>query len=183
MRNVVLYEMLSLDGVAEGPGEGEWFGGADHRLIDNLHKIISRQDTVLLGRRSYDSWSAHWPSSTLQPFADFINHTSKIVFSSTAPERQWNDTTHVATDAVPYVRALKDTEGGDIGVHGSLSLAHSLLSNDLIDELRLVVAPRIAGSGRRLFEPTGHLQKFTLISSDLSGECLLLHYRKYNVQG
>jgi dihydrofolate reductase len=178
MRNVVLYELLSLDGVAEDPGEGDWFGSSDARLIDNLSAIISRQDTVLLGRRSYDAWSGHWPTSTMQPFADFINTTPKVVFSSTPPARPWNATSHVATSAIPYVRDLKETDGQDIGVHGSLTLAHSLLSHDLVDELRVVIAPSIAGSGRRLFKPTGHLQKFRLLSSDLSGGCLLLHYRR-----
>jgi dihydrofolate reductase len=178
MRNVVVYALLSLDGVAEDPGEGDWFGGADARLIDNLRTVISTQDTVLLGRRSYDRWSAHWPSSTEQPFADFINTTPKIVFSSSPPERPWTASTHVSSPVVPFVRGLKSNRGGDIGVHGSLTLAHSLLSNDLVDELRLVVAPRIAGKGRRLFEPTGHVQKFRLESSTLSGGCLLLHYRR-----
>jgi dihydrofolate reductase len=178
MRNVVLYSLLSLDGVAEDPGEGDWFGGADARLIDNLRTVIGTQDTVLLGRRSYDRWAAHWPTSSVQPFADFINATPKIVFSSTPPERPWHATTHVATAVVPFVKDLKSREGGDIGVHGSLTLAHSLLSDDLVDELRLVIAPRIAGRGRRLFEPTGHVQKFTLETSALSGGCLLLHYRR-----
>src|ERR1041384_4991604 len=84
MRSVVLYELIPLDGVADEPGEGAWFIDADERLMTNLAEIIARQDTVLLGRRTYEKWAPHWPTSTMQPFADFINTTPKILFSSTA---------------------------------------------------------------------------------------------------
>jgi dihydrofolate reductase len=177
MRKVVLYELLSIDCVAEDPGQGEWFGDADERLIANLGRVIAAQDTVLLGRRTYDNWAAHWPTSDMQPFADFINHTPKVVFSATAPERAWTATTHTVEPAASYVAALKRTNGGDIGIHGSISLAQSLLRERLVDELRLVVAPSLAGDGRRLFEPAGGTQRFELVDVDRSGRCLLLHYR------
>lgn len=178
MRNVVLYELLSLDGVAEEPGEGEWFVGADERLMDNLARVIAGQDTVLLGRRTYDKWVPHWPTSSMQPFADFINGTPKVLFSSTAPGRDWAATTHVTGPAAPYVADLKRRAGGDIGIHGSLALAQSLLREHLVDELRLVVSPSLAGRGRRLFDGTGGLQRFDLVDADRSGGCLLLTYRQ-----
>jgi dihydrofolate reductase len=178
MRNVVLYELVSLDGVAEEPGEGEWFGDADERLMDNLARVIKRQDTVLLGRRTYEKWAPHWPSSSMQPFADFINNTPKVLFSSAAPQLDWSATTHVTGSAAPYVADLRRRTGGDIGVHGSLSLARALLREQLVDELRLVVAPSLAGRGQRLFDGTGDLQRFELVDADRSGGCLLLHYRK-----
>jgi dihydrofolate reductase len=85
MRTVVLYELMSLDGVADEPGEGEWFIDADGRLMDNLTAVIANQDTVLIGRRTYEKWAPHWPTSDMQPFADFINRTPKVLFSSQAP--------------------------------------------------------------------------------------------------
>src|SRR4051812_32826475 len=127
-RAVVLYELMSLDGFADDPGEGEWFGDADERLIDFLGDVIAGQDAVLLGRRTYDKWAPHWPASTMQPFADFINTTPKLVFSSTAPSLPWANTTHVTEPAVPFVADLKERSGGDIGVHGSLTLARTLLA-------------------------------------------------------
>jgi dihydrofolate reductase len=176
LRNVVLYELMSLDGVADDPGEGEWFGDADERLMENLSQVISTQDTVLLGRRTYEKWAVDWPASTMQPFADFINTTPKLLFSSSPPEKAWSATTHVTEPAAPFVADLKRRSGGDIGIHGSLTLARSLLREQLVDDLRLVVAPSLAGSGRRLFEDTGGLQRFELKNTQRSGGCLLLSY-------
>jgi dihydrofolate reductase len=180
MRKVVLYELVSLDGVAEEPGEGEWFVDADERLMDNLGTVIARQDTVLLGRRTYEKWVPHWPTSTMQPFAGFINGTPKVLFSSRAPERPWHATTHVTGPAAPYVADLKRQNGGDIGIHGSLSLARSLLRERLVDELRLVVSPSLAGRGLRLFDDTADVQRFQLAGCERAGGCLLLHYRRHD---
>jgi dihydrofolate reductase len=177
MRNVVLYSLLSLDGVADDPGRGGWLVDAGDRLVDNLADVISTQDTVLLGRGTYDFWVHHWPTSDLQPFADFINHTPKVVFTSTTPASSWSATTFVAEPAAAYVAGLKQEPGGDLGIHGSISLARSLLREGLVDELRLVVAPSLAGSGRRLLEDTGALKTFTLVDVERSGGCLLLGYR------
>ncbi|MFG1798227.1 hypothetical protein [Nocardia sp. NPDC049149] len=70
IRKVVLYELMSLDGFADDPGRSDWMGGADERLVDNLGRVIADQDTVMLGRRTFDAWSVDWPESTMQPFAD-----------------------------------------------------------------------------------------------------------------
>ncbi|NMO91113.1 dihydrofolate reductase family protein [Actinomycetospora sp. TBRC 11914] len=177
-RSVVLYELVSLDGFADDPGEGEWFGDADGRMIDFLGEVIAGQDTVLLGRRTYEKWAPHWPTSTMQPFADFINRTPKYVFSTAAPALDWTATTHVSGPAVPFVAELTQRAGGDIGVHGSLTLARTLLAAQLVDELRLVVAPSLAGSGTPLFGHDAPLQRFELLSHERSGDCLLLHYRR-----
>jgi dihydrofolate reductase len=177
-RKVVLYTLLSLDGVAEDPGEGHWLVDADERLVQNLSDVISTQDTVLLGRGTYEFWVHHWPTADMQPFADFINHTPKVVFTSTIPQTTWAASDFVAEPAAAYVAELKQRNGGDIGIHGSLTLAQSLLRAGLVDELRLVVAPSLAGRGRRLFEDTGALQTFELRDADRSGGCLLLTYRR-----
>jgi dihydrofolate reductase len=179
MRKVVLYELMSLDGVAEEPGEGDWFVEADERLMDNLHQVIARQDTVLLGRRTYEKWVPHWPTSTMQPFADFINNTPKVLFSSAPPEVSWSATTHVTGPAADYVADLKRRPGGDIGIHGRLTLARSLLREHLVDELRLAVSPSLAGRGHRLFDDAGDVQRFELVDADRSGGCLLLTYRRH----
>lgn len=177
MRKVVLYELISLDGVADEPGEGQWFGDADGRLMENLAEVIKTQDAVLLGRQTFDKWAPYWPTSTMQPFADFINNTQKFVFSSSPLGKTWSETTHVTEDPGAFVERLRRADGGDIGIHGSLALAQSLLRDHLVDELRLVVAPSLAGEGRRLFDGRSGLQKFQLIDTDRSAGCLLLHYR------
>ncbi|WP_027861571.1 dihydrofolate reductase family protein [Marmoricola sp. URHB0036] len=176
-RNVVLYELMSLDGCADDPGEGDWFGDADERLIDFLGETIATQDAVLLGRRTYEKWAPHWPTSTMQPFADFINSTQKYLFSATPPTVAWANTVHLEAAVPDFVSDLRRTSGGDIGIHGSLTLARSLLAEDLVDELRLVVAPNLAGHGTRLFAEDAALHHFELLDAQRSGGCLLLHYR------
>jgi dihydrofolate reductase len=176
-RNIVLYELMSLDGYADDPGEGEWFGDADERLVDFLGEVIATQDAVLLGRRTYEKWAPHWPTSTMQPFADFINSTQKYMFSASEPALDWANTTGVGAPAPTFVSELKAQRGGDIGIHGSLTLARSLLAEDLVDELRLVVAPSLAGHGKRLFGDDTSLHRFELLDAQRSGGCLLLHYR------
>ena len=160
MRKVVLYELLSLDGVAEEPS---WFMDGGPEVIENLGRVIGSQDDVLLGRRTYDYWAGHWPTSDMEPFASFINTTPKHVVTSSAPTREWVNSTPVTTPPADYVAELKAGPGGDIGIHGSIALAQSLLRARLVDELRLVVAPVVAGRGRRLFDGDDELQRLELI--------------------
>lgn len=164
MRNVVLYELLSLDGVAEEPGD--WMRDSEQPIFDNLERIIERQDDVLLGRHTYDYWAGYWPTSDIEPFASFINQTPKHVFTSDDLTPEWANTIVVDRPATEYVAELKQTDGGDIGVHGSITLAQSLLAAGLVDELRLVVAAAIAGSGNRLFDEVGQHHGLELAEAD-----------------
>lgn len=150
MRKVVVYELLSLDGVAERPEE--FITDFDEVMDENLARVIASQDAVLLGRRTYDDWAVYWPGSDIEPFASFINGVDKFVVTSTTPDRQWASTTVVDGDLAAFVTDLKQQPGADIGVHGSISLAQGLLDAGLVDELRLVVAPVVQVHGRKLFE-------------------------------
>jgi len=169
VRKIVVYELLSLDGVAETP---ERFFGWDDALDANLDAVIATQDVVVLGRRSYDEWASFWPSSDIEPFATFINEATKYVATSTPLDQDWPNATVVDGGLVEFVGDLKQGRGGDVGVHASISVAQALLAAGVVDELRLVIAPKIAGSGRRLLDglppmqlasirseisPTGHL--------------------------
>ncbi|SCF03618.1 dihydrofolate reductase family protein [Micromonospora mirobrigensis] len=170
MRKVVVYELLSLDGVAEKPDE--FFTAWDEAMDANLAAVIAAQDAVVLGRHSYTEWAQFWPSSPIEPFATFINDVPKYVATSTPLDQQWANATAIEGGLVEFVRELKTRRGGDVGVHASISVARALLAADLVDELRLVVAPAIVGRGRRLLDglpamrleptrgvtsPTGHL--------------------------
>jgi dihydrofolate reductase len=150
VRKVVAYELLSLDGVAEQPDE--FITDFDDVMRENLGRVIAAQDTVLLGRRTYDDWAGFWPASDIEPFASFINGVQKFVVTSTPPEQDWTNATVVEGDLPGFVAELKHRSGGDIGVHGSIALAQSLLREGLVDELRLVIAPALQIHGRRLFE-------------------------------
>ena len=166
---------MSVDGVAEEPGN--WVFDVDDEVFANLRQVIDRQDDVLLGRTTYDYWAGHWPTSDMEPSASFINATPKHVFTSTPLTQAWPNSTAVHTSAAEHVAALKQRGGGDIGVHGSATLARSLLAAGLVDELRLVVAPTIAGSGWRLFSD-GDLRRLDLLDTVRTPTgTLLLHYR------
>jgi dihydrofolate reductase len=95
--------------------------------------------------------SLFWPPSNIEPFATFINNVTKYVITSSTPENLWPNSTFLLEEPFEVIRELKQQNGGDIGVHGSLELTQSLLARGLIDELRLVVAPVVHGRGRRLF--------------------------------
>ena len=150
MRKVVLYELLSLDGVAEDPDK--FFTDWDEAMGANLAAVIATQDAVILGRRSYDEWSEFWPGSEIEPFATFINDVAKYVASSTPLGRRWHNATAIQGGLVQFVQDLTNSSGGDIGVHASISVAQALLAAGVIDEVRLVVAPAIAGRGRLLLD-------------------------------
>jgi dihydrofolate reductase len=175
MRKVVVYELLSLDGVAEDP-DGfltEW----DEVMDANLANLIAPQDSVILGRRSYEEWAAFWPSSEIQPFATFINSVTKYVATSAPLDREWANASAVDGGLVDFVRNLRNQPGGDIGVHASISVAQTLLAAGVVDQLRLVIAPRIAGVGRRLLDGLPSIRLALLQSSISPTGHLLLDYR------
>ena len=170
MRKIVVYELLSLDGVADDPDTFliDW----DEAMQANLAAVIATQDAVILGRRSYDEWALFWPRSEIEPFATFINGVTKYVATSAPLDQEWVNASVINGGLVDFVEDLKSQPGGDVGVHASISIAQALLAAGVVDELRLVIAPRIVGGGRRLLDrlpsvrlesirsavsPTGHL--------------------------
>ena len=151
MRKVVVYELLSLDGVAEDPDR--FFSDWDDAMDANLAAVIATQDAVILGRRSYDEWVGFWPRSKIEPFAAFINNVPKYVATTAPLDPEWANATAIDVGGlVDFVRDLKNRPGGDIGVHASIVVVQTLLTAGVVDELRLVIAPKIAGGGRRLLD-------------------------------
>src|SRR3954470_6877482 len=118
--------MVSLDGVAEHPDE--FLANWDEAMDANLDGVIAPQDTVVLGRRSYDEWASFWPTSDIEPFATFINRVDKYIATSTPFTQEWTHSKAIKGDLVEFVRDLKRQDGGDIGVHASISVAKSLLA-------------------------------------------------------
>ncbi len=150
MRRVVAYQLLSLDGVAETPDSfiPEW----DAVVDAHLSAVIAEQDAVILGRRSYEEWARFWPTSEIEPFATFINGVQKHVATSTPLGSDWANATRIDGDLSVFVSSLRSRPGGEIGVHASISVVRSLLAAGLVDVLTLVVAPTVAGAGRRLLD-------------------------------
>ena len=175
MRKVVVYELLSLDGVAEAPDAfvADW----DDAMEANLAAVIGGQDSVVLGRRSYEEWAEFWPGSDIEPFAAFINGVTKYVATSAPLDPKWANTSVVDGPLVEFVRDLKSRPGGDIGVHASISVAQALLAAGVVDELRLVIAPTIAGSGRRLLDGLPAIRLESIRSTTSPTGYLLVDYR------
>jgi dihydrofolate reductase len=175
MRKVVLYELVSLDGIAEDPDKfvTDW----DETMDANLAAVIATQDAVVLGRHSYDEWSEFWPDSEIEPFATFINDVTKYVATSTPLGRQWHNAAAIEGGLVQFVQNLKNSSGSDIGVHASISVAQALLAADAIDEVHLVVAPAIAGRGRRLLDGLPPIRLESLRSATSPTGYLLADYR------
>ena len=183
MRKVVLYTLMSLDGDVDdpsryfprdpGPGQPPVF---DEMMKANEAKVTGTQDAVLLGRGMYDEWVRFWPAEH-DEFADFINGVAKYVVTSTPLSTEWHNARAVAGPVADVVRDLKAQPGADIGVHGSIRLAQSLLAEGLVDELQLVVGPSFGFSGRTLF-PGNEVRRLELVSAQpTSSGSVLLAYR------
>jgi dihydrofolate reductase len=150
VRKVVVYTLISLDGVAEAPEV--FFTEFDDAMEGNLAEVIGSQDAVLLGRRMFDEWALFWPNSDIEPFASFINSVRKYVVTSRPLEQRWTNAEAIDGDLAAFVAELKEQPGGDIGVHGSISIVQQLLEAGLVDELHLVIAPALQMHGAKLFE-------------------------------
>ena len=175
MRKIVVYELVSLDGVAEDPDS--FFADWDYAMDANLAAVIGTQDAVILGRRSYTEWAQFWPNSEIEPFATFINAVTKFVATSTPLDQGWANATRIDGELVDFVRDLKQQRGADVGVHASISVAQALLAADLVDELRLVLAPAIAGRGRRLLDGLPAIRLESISSETSPTGYLLVAYR------
>jgi dihydrofolate reductase len=173
MRKVVLYTLMSLDGAVDDPRR--YFPATDPTVpgapvldpvMDDLEaRLIRTQDAVLLGRNMYDEWSGYWPTSDEQPFAEFINSVQKYVVTSRPLANAWGDAEAVSGPIADIVGELRARSGADIGVHGSIELAQSLLAAGLVDELQLAVGPVLDPTGRRLFERLEDSRRLDLVSA------------------
>jgi dihydrofolate reductase len=161
MGKLVVTEFVSMDGVFEDPGgsekyeHGGWTFEYDRGDEGNSFKMdeLLDADVQLLGRVTYEGFADAWPSRD-GPFADKLNNDPKVVVSTTLENPTWKNTTIVSDDVVGRISKLKEDTDGSILVAGSGTLVATLLENDLVDELRLMVFPTILGRGRRLF-PVG----------------------------
>ncbi|MFF5108584.1 dihydrofolate reductase family protein [Streptosporangium sp. NPDC000509] len=178
---VVIVEFMSLDGVVQAPGGPEEdtdggfaHGGWSHPFFDPevvggaFDGALSGAEALLFGRRTWQTMAAAWPGRAGDPFADRMNAIPKYVVSLTLGDGEltWNNTTRIPGDeAVAHIRKLRETEGGDLVLMGSPTLARTLLSEDLVDELRLIVMPVILGGGKTIFPDDGGLHTFELVST------------------
>lgn len=162
MRELIVLSFITLDGVMQapgGPGEDP-AGGFDHggwvagywndELGQAMGESMSPPFDLVLGRRTYEIFAAHWPHSD-DPGAELLNSATKHVASRTLTELEWKNSTLIKPDVPSGIRALKAQDGPELQVHGSANLIQTLLEHGLIDELRLKIFPLVLGTGKRLF--------------------------------
>ncbi|MGH3716311.1 MAG: dihydrofolate reductase family protein [Micromonosporaceae bacterium] len=127
---------------------------------------VSDSQGFLMGRKLYDEWSAYWPEQGDDvPFASHINNVPKYVVSSSLQTADWNNTTVISGDVAAQVRKLKESTDGSIEMSGSATTVRWLLSEGLLDELRLMVHPILVGHGQRVFEDPS-TQPLRLVSQE-----------------
>jgi dihydrofolate reductase len=152
----------SVDGVMEAPEtwEGQYWTD-DHESY--AYQRLLAADALLLGRSTYQTFAASWPSRTGDDFADRMNSLPKYVASSTLDEHlAWNNSQVITGDVVAEVTKLKQQPGRDILLYGSGQLFNTLLDHHLIDDFRLWVFPLVLGSGKRLFQDGNQPGSFQL---------------------
>jgi dihydrofolate reductase len=147
MRRIINSTYISLDGVIQDPHH--WppngpDGGAGDAAQTGL---LEECDAMVMGRRTYESFSVAWPSRAGDPFSDRINAMDKYVVSSTLKDPEWNNTEVIDDDPIVAVEALKAQPGGHIVQYGFGRLTHALLDHGLLDEVRLWVHPLFVRSG------------------------------------
>jgi dihydrofolate reductase len=172
MRNIVVSEFVSLDGVMEDPGgaegskHGGWtfqFGSAEQEQWKA--EELFRADALLLGRRTYQGFAAAWPTMPgTGAYGERMNSLPKHVASTTLAETTWNARL-IKGDLAEELSKLKQEDGQDILVFGSGQLVHALIAQGLVDEYRLVVFPVVLGSGKRLFPEGGEKKTLRLVES------------------
>jgi dihydrofolate reductase len=176
MGKLVVTEFVSIDGVFEDPGgsetyeHGAWTFEYDRGDEGNKFKLdeLMGSEVTLLGRVTYEGFAAAWPSREGE-FADKLNADPKVVVSNTLENPEWNNTTVISEDVVDGLKKLKNDTAGTILVHGSGTLVRTLLENDLVDELRLMIFPTILGRGKRVFPDGIDRLKFKLTESRTVG--------------
>ena len=178
---LVISDFISLDGIAQAPGGpqededgGFRHGGWSMPYFDPatmgaaVGEAMATTEALLFGRRTWSVMAGAWPERAGDPFADRMNAIPKYVASRTLSQADltWDNSTLLpADDLTGAVRRLKEREGGDIQVMGSLSLARYLISNDLVDEYRLMVEPILLGGGKSLFPDDGVARPLELVSA------------------
>jgi dihydrofolate reductase len=183
MRKVIVQEWMTLDGVVQAPGaaDEDTSGGFRHGgwhlpYFDDLSmkwvlENVSGAGGFLLGRRTYESFAAHWPNASEeeQPLAEPLNTRPKYVASRTLSEPlEWQNSTVLQGDVAEAVAALKRQDGGDLLVIGSTALVQTLVGHDLVDEFRVMVDPLVVGGGKRLFRDDGARRPLRLVDSQVT---------------
>ena len=191
MRNLIVSEFVTLDGVMQAPGgkDEDRDGGFEHGgwTLPYWHDDIGRSfgalmtnvDAFLLGRRTYVTHAeAFEPLPAGDPFGDLMNGPKKYVVSRTLTKPIWRNTTIIRDDVIESVRALKAQPGKNILTDGSSQLVHALFAHDLVDELHLLLYPLTLGGGKRLLPEGVHITFSLTSATPYPSGVVGLHYER-----
>jgi dihydrofolate reductase len=164
VRKLVVLSFMTLDGVVQAPGgpdedpsggfqHGGWTVGYWDDFLGNvMSEQMGRPFDLLLGRKTYEIFAAHWPHvNGDDPIAKKLNSAKKYVVSRTLRKLEWDNSVLVKGDTAREIKKLKEREGPELQVHGSGNLIQTLLKHDLVDEFLLKIFPVTLGAGKRLF--------------------------------
>lgn len=178
---------VTLDGVYQGGGgpdedrrggfdRGGWMGPlADEETGAFITQAYEQMDAMLLGRVTWDIWSAYWPfHHGDDPISHGINTVPRYVPSTTLQDPAWAGTHVIRGDVETAIRDLKAQPGRDLLLQGSGVLLRWLLEHDLVDELKLVIFPIVLGKGFRLFAEQGQTQRLELRASETTPNGVML---------
>ncbi len=181
MRRLIVLSFITLDGVMQAPGGpeedptggfkyGGWTVGYwDDFLGSVMGEQMAKPFDLLLGRKTYEIFAAHWPyMKDDDPIAGKLNRAKKYVASTTLEKLDWNNSSLVRGNIVQEIKNLKEQNGPELQVHGSSNLIQTLLKHDLIDEFRLKIFPITLGTGKRLFGNGTIPASFKLVESKIS---------------
>jgi dihydrofolate reductase len=181
MRKIRIFEHVSLDGVIEPAGDDDFARGVwmvPYRTPAGAAKLAEIQGTgfdLLLGRRTYDQWASFWPNVTAGPFAEGLNAATKYVVTHRPEGLAWGPVGNLGTDVLEGIRQLKSTDGPDLIVWGSSTVASMLLEQGLVDEVVLIMYPLLMGAGKRFFSERVDPQELALVSSYTSPTGVLIN--------
>jgi dihydrofolate reductase len=148
MRKIINSTYITLDGAVENPHLWPSFSGGSGSDVsyDIQNELIQECDALLLGRRTYESFAAVWPTQSGNPVADRINSMQKLAVSTTLRDPQWNNTTVISRDLVSEIAKIKQQPGMNIVQYGLGAVSFALIENGLMDEIRLWLHPLILGT-------------------------------------
>ena len=182
-RQLVVTENISANGVIEFLDS--WFDPGDQTDTQDLNEVMREQmaaeTALVLGRQTFEDFRGYWPLQTDDDTGstEHLNRVQKYVASSTLVEPRWENTTVLSGPLLDEVRTLKATGEGEIGVTGSISVVHTLLEADLVDEVRLYVYPVLTSRGRNLLPDGLPMQRLTLARTRaFRSGVVLLEYRR-----
>jgi len=173
MRKLKIIEHISLDGVIQhSADDGDFpYSGwtVPYRTPAGLEAILAAQGKtfdLLLGRRTYDIWSAFWPKAPTSPMADGLNAATKYIATHRPESLEWGPFEALGPDIVEGIRRIKSQEGSDLILWGSSTLTSTVLEHGLADEVVLAVYPVLLGTGKRFFAEGTPPRSFELVSTN-----------------